>query len=61
MGYPRIDGRRVLVAPLKARVSKCHFSEIEIDPETYKVKINGEVATVEPASKLSLARLYSLY
>ena len=35
--------------------------EIEIDPETYKVKINGEVATVEPASKLSLARLYSLY
>ena len=35
--------------------------EIEIDPETYKVKNNGEVATVEPASKLSLARLYSLY
>ena len=35
--------------------------EIEIDPETYKVKINGEIATVEPASKLSLARLYSLY
>ena len=35
--------------------------EIEIDPETYKVKINGEVATVEPAEKISLARLYSLY
>ena len=35
--------------------------KIEIDPETYQVKIDGSVATVEPATKLSLARLYNLF
>lgn len=34
---------------------------IEIDPETYKVKVDGKIATVEPASQLSLARLYNLF
>lgn len=34
---------------------------IEIDPETYKVKVDGKVVTSEPASKLSLARLYNLF
>lgn len=35
--------------------------KIEIDPETYQVKIDGSIATVEPATKLSLARLYNLF
>ena len=35
--------------------------EIEIDPETYVVKVDGKVATTEPATKLSLARLYNLF
>ena len=35
--------------------------KIEIDPETYQVKVDGEVATVDPAKEVSLARLYSLY
>jgi urease subunit alpha len=34
---------------------------IGIDPETYVVKVNGKVVTSEPASKLSLARLYNLF
>jgi urease subunit alpha len=34
---------------------------IEIDPETYVVKVDGKVVTSEPASKLSLARLYNLF
>ncbi len=34
---------------------------IEINPETYEVKVDGKIATVDPAEKLSLARLYSLY
>ncbi len=34
---------------------------IKIDPETYIVKVDGKVATSEPASKLSLARLYNLF
>lgn len=35
--------------------------KIEIDPETYVVKVDGVVATTEPATKLSLARLYNLF
>ena len=35
--------------------------KIEVDPETYEVKVDGKIATVDPAEKLSLARLYSLY
>ena len=34
---------------------------IEINPETYEVKVDGKLATVDPSNKLSLARLYSLY
>ena len=35
--------------------------KIEIDPETYEVKVDGKLATVPPANKLSLARLYNLF
>lgn len=35
--------------------------EIEIDPETYKVTVNGEHITCEPAKKLPLAQLYQLF
>ncbi len=35
--------------------------KIEIDPETYEVKVDGKIATVDPAEKLSLSRLYNLY
>jgi urease subunit alpha len=35
--------------------------KIEIDPETYEVKVDGRIATVGPAERLSLARLYNLF
>jgi urease subunit alpha len=35
--------------------------KIEIDPETYVVKVDGNVATTEAAQKLSLSRLYNLF
>jgi urease subunit alpha len=35
--------------------------KIAIDPETYEVKVDGELATVPPANKLALARLYNLF
>jgi len=35
--------------------------DIEINPETYEVKIDGKHATVNPSDKLSLSRLYCLY
>ena len=34
---------------------------MEINPETYEVKVNGEHATIDPASEVSLARLYHMY
>ena len=34
--------------------------KIEIDPETYVVKVDGKVAT-KAAQKLSLSRLYNLF
>lgn len=34
---------------------------IQINPETYEVKVDGKVATVKPSDKLSLSRLYNLY
>jgi urease subunit alpha len=35
--------------------------DIDIDPETYKVTVNGEHITCEPATKLPLAQLYQLF
>jgi len=35
--------------------------KIEIDPETYEVKVDGRLATVPAAEKLALARLYNLF
>lgn len=32
--------------------------KIEIDPETYEVKMDGEIVTVDPAKELSLAQRY---
>ena len=34
---------------------------IEVDPETYEVRADGELLTCEPASELPLAQLYFLY
>jgi urease subunit alpha len=33
---------------------------IEVDPETYQVRVDGEIATVPPADRLSLAQLHFL-
>lgn len=35
--------------------------KIEINPETYEVRVDGKIATVDPSDKLSLSRLYNLY
>ena len=34
---------------------------IEINPETYEVKVDQKIATVDPSERLSLSRLYNLY
>lgn len=35
--------------------------KIEVDPETYKVKVDGELITCKPASELPLAQRYFLF
>ena len=35
--------------------------QIDIDPETYKVQVDGEEITCAPAAKLPLAQLYHLF
>ena len=35
--------------------------DIDVNPETYEVRVDGKIATVDPAKKLSLARLYNLF
>lgn len=35
--------------------------EIQVNPETYQVKVDGEAVTSQPASKLPLTQLYSLF
>ncbi|SMH72521.1 urease subunit alpha [Candidatus Nitrosotalea okcheonensis] len=35
--------------------------KIEIDPETYVVKVNGKLATTQASEKVPLARLYNLF
>ncbi len=35
--------------------------EIEVHPETYEVRANGELLTCEPATDLPMAQRYFLY
>ena len=35
--------------------------EVEVDPETYEVRANGELLTCEPAEVLPLAQRYFLF
>ena len=35
--------------------------KIDIDPETFKVKVDGQLVSVDPAKTVSLARLYQLF
>ncbi|UII30419.1 urease subunit alpha [Fulvivirga ulvae] len=38
-----------------------YLPSIDVDPETYKVTVDGEHLTCEPATKLPLAQLYNLF
>ena len=35
--------------------------DIQVDPETYEVRVDGEAVSCEPAEKLPLAQMYSLF
>jgi urease subunit alpha len=58
-----LDRRLVAVRGCRA-LTKRHLvrndalPRIEVDPETYEVRVDGELATCEPASRLPLAQAY---
>jgi urease subunit alpha len=39
-------------------VRNFRIPEIEVDPETFKVSVDGEITTIEPAKELPLTRLF---
>ncbi|MEV0323121.1 urease subunit alpha [Streptomyces sp. NPDC050658] len=67
-GIPEKLGLDSIVLPVRncRSVGKQHMvlndrvPKVEVDPETYKVKIDGEVATIEPAHALPLTQLFYL-
>jgi urease subunit alpha len=62
-------GLRRLLAPVRGcrglgkadMVRNDRTPEISVDPETYEVRVDGEVATVPPAERLPMAQLYFLF
>ncbi|MEM9007151.1 MAG: urease subunit alpha [Cyanobacteria bacterium P01_F01_bin.86] len=65
-GLPDRLGLRKQLLPVKGtrEVSKQDMlhndacPEIEVDPDTFQVRVNGEIATCEPVSQVPLGRLY---
>ncbi len=65
-GIPAQLGLRRQVAPVRncRSIGKQHMvrndlaPEVEVDPETFKVTVDGEVATIEPAQSLPLTQLF---
>ncbi|PPS41907.1 urease subunit alpha [Chroococcidiopsis sp. TS-821] len=51
-----VRGTRSLSKADMVRNTAC--PEIEVDPDTFQVRVNGELATCEPVSKVPLGRLY---
>ncbi len=45
----------------KAMLLNDYCPDIEVDPETYEVRADGELLTCEPASELPMAQRYFLY
>ncbi|WP_106399444.1 urease subunit alpha [Actinocorallia populi] len=67
-GVPERLGLRRIIEPIRQcrTVDKRHMvrnttlADIAVDPETYKVTVNGDVVSIEPAKKLPLNKLFFL-
>lgn len=67
-GVPAELGLERLVLPVSRTrtigkhnmVRNSELPEIKVDPETFKVTLNGKVATIDPAEELPLNHLFFL-
>lgn len=68
-GLPQALGLKKIIKPVRncRRIGKKNMihnnatPNIEVDPETYEVRVDGELITCEPASVLLLAQRYFLF
>ncbi|MFY9531015.1 MAG: urease subunit alpha [Candidatus Acidiferrales bacterium] len=68
-GLPQKLGLRKIIAPVrncrgirkKDMIHNDAMPNIEVDPETYEVRVDGQLITCEPASVLPLAQRYFLF
>jgi urease subunit alpha len=66
LGVPQKLGLEKIVLPVEhcRNISKKDMMwndatpKIDIDPETYEVKLDGKIATVDPANELAVAQRY---
>jgi urease subunit alpha len=42
-------------------INNSYLPEIEVDPDTYEVRANGELLTCEPAKELAMTQRYFLF
>ena len=45
----------------KSMIHNCATPDLQIDPETYEVRADGELLTCEPAEVLPMAQRYFMY
>ncbi|WP_027019563.1 urease subunit alpha [Corynebacterium sputi] len=68
-GVPEQLGLKSTVLPVKNcrnigkkdMIRNDRLADIEVDPDTYVVRVDGEVATIDPASELPLAQRYFMF
>jgi urease subunit alpha len=61
LGRPLVAVEGTRAIDKRSMVLNAHLPKIEVDPETYEVRADGELLTCEPAAVLPLAQRYFLY
>jgi urease subunit alpha len=61
LGRPLVAVEGTRTIDKRSMVLNAHLPRIEVDPETYEVRADGELLTCEPAAVLPLAQRYFLY
>ncbi len=69
LGVPEQLGLESLVLPVSGcrtigkrdMVRNDRLADVQVDPDTYEVRVDGQVATIEPATSLPLAQLFYLF
>lgn len=68
-GVPEKLGLDSLVLPVRGTrhlgkrdmIRNNRLADIQVDPDTYEVRVDGEIVTIDPAERLPLAQLFYLF